>query len=181
MTLGDDVFSGWDVARLCDVDLKTVHNWVNKGKLRCRRTEGRHLRIQRVDLVAFLRERGTAMPEGLQEARPRIALVDDDATELARLRRGLEKRFVVEAFLDGVDAILAVGVAAPQVVVARPPLAGVDLAHAIARLHADERTAHVRVIVLGENVMEGAVATIPNDRSATTRVRDVLEELTGLA
>jgi len=30
---GSRVLSAVQVARLCDVDLKTIHNWANRGKI----------------------------------------------------------------------------------------------------------------------------------------------------
>jgi excisionase family DNA binding protein len=43
-----------DVAECCGVELKTVHNWVERGLLRHFRTPGRHLRFQRGQVEDFL-------------------------------------------------------------------------------------------------------------------------------
>jgi len=51
-----------DVAALCEVDLKTIHNWVDRGCIPHFRTPGRHLRFQAVDVASFLREWGYAIP-----------------------------------------------------------------------------------------------------------------------
>jgi excisionase family DNA binding protein len=51
-----------DVAELCEVDLKTIHNWVERGCIPHFRTPGRHLRFQAVDVARFLREWGYAIP-----------------------------------------------------------------------------------------------------------------------
>lgn len=61
-----------DLARLLHVDLKTIHNWVNQGHVFARRTEGRHLRFQRVEVVRFLRRFGYPVPSLLGEAAPRV-------------------------------------------------------------------------------------------------------------
>lgn len=45
-----------DVADLCEVDLKTIHNWVERGCIPHFRTPGRHLRFQALDVARFLRE-----------------------------------------------------------------------------------------------------------------------------
>jgi excisionase family DNA binding protein len=52
-----------DVAELCEVDLKTIHNWVERGCIPHFRTPGRHLRFQAVDVAKFLREWGYAIPK----------------------------------------------------------------------------------------------------------------------
>jgi excisionase family DNA binding protein len=61
-----------DLARLLHVDLKTIHNWVNQGHVFARRTEGRHLRFQRVEVVRFLRRFGYPVPSILGDAAPRV-------------------------------------------------------------------------------------------------------------
>lgn len=61
-----------DLARLLHVDLKTIHNWVNQGHVFARRTEGRHLRFQRVEVVRFLRRFGYPVPLELGHMAPRV-------------------------------------------------------------------------------------------------------------
>ena len=55
----DDLFSAKKitapmVAKLLNVDLKTIHNWVNRGYLSATRTPGRHLRFAPFELKEFL-------------------------------------------------------------------------------------------------------------------------------
>lgn len=57
-----------DVARLLSVDLKTVHNWVSRGHLRGWRTQGRHLRFRRTELLSFMRQFGYPVPAALGDA-----------------------------------------------------------------------------------------------------------------
>jgi excisionase family DNA binding protein len=63
-----------DLARLLRVDLKTIHNWVHQGHLFARRTEGRHLRFERVEVVRFLRRLGHKVPAPLGKAVPRVLI-----------------------------------------------------------------------------------------------------------
>ena len=61
-----DLYGASDVARFCQVDLKTIHNWVEKGNVIPHfRTPGRHLRFKAGDVVAFLKKYGYTMPEEL--------------------------------------------------------------------------------------------------------------------
>jgi excisionase family DNA binding protein len=65
-----------EVARLCGVDLKTIHNWVNSGRLRASRTPGRHLRFQPPEVRAFMLEHGFEVPPELHAApRPEICVI----------------------------------------------------------------------------------------------------------
>jgi excisionase family DNA binding protein len=50
------------VARICECDLKTIHNWVNSGKMNAFRTPGRHLRFTKADVVSFLQKYGFVVP-----------------------------------------------------------------------------------------------------------------------
>jgi len=59
------LFTATDVAKLCEVDLKTIHNWADKGDIPHFRTPGRHLRFGRADVAVFLRKHGYPMPTEL--------------------------------------------------------------------------------------------------------------------
>jgi len=61
-----EVFTAGDLARFCDVDPKTIHNWVKKKALPHFRTPGRHLRFQRADVLDLLQKHGFPMPEALK-------------------------------------------------------------------------------------------------------------------
>src|SRR5262245_16291285 len=98
-----ELYTASDVARFCQVDLKTIHNWADKGEIRHFRTPGRHLRFRRLDVLEFLRRYGYAIPDELHEGRPRLVIVDADAGAATALRRSLARRFDVTIFGDLVD------------------------------------------------------------------------------
>lgn len=52
------------VATICECDLKTIHNWVNKGEIKAFRTPGRHLRFKIEDVTKFLEKYGFGIPKG---------------------------------------------------------------------------------------------------------------------
>jgi excisionase family DNA binding protein len=52
------VYTAQALADFCEVDLKTVHHWADRGKVAHHRTEGRHLRFRRNDVVRFPRAHG---------------------------------------------------------------------------------------------------------------------------
>ena len=55
-----------DIARSLKVDLKTVHRWVRRGRMRGHRTKGGHLRFRRIEVVRFLRERRLRIPDDIR-------------------------------------------------------------------------------------------------------------------
>jgi excisionase family DNA binding protein len=180
-----ELYTASDVARFCQVDLKTIHNWADKGEIRHFRTPGRHLRFRRLDVLEFLRRYGYSFPEELQAGRPRLVIVDADANAASALRRALARRFDVTTFADPVDAFVALVGIDPDVLVLDLDMPGCDPGHVVSRLTSNEMTAHIRVFVvtrrsaqLREAVLAaGAVDVVPKEDA--TRLRDALERLTG--
>lgn len=58
----EKLFTASDLARFCQVDLKTIHNWADKGKNIHFRTPGRHLRFRASDVRYFLVRQGFSVP-----------------------------------------------------------------------------------------------------------------------
>jgi excisionase family DNA binding protein len=141
--------SAVQVARFCGVDLKTIHNWVNKGKIPFRRTSGRHLRFRPLDVVDFLRAYEMAIPDGLRQIRLHAVVVDPDVETLAAVRRPLSRRFEVAISSNVVDGLLAVATQLPDVLVAGD-VSPLDMRTIAARLEENEATRHVRVVPLGD-------------------------------
>jgi excisionase family DNA binding protein len=112
----DDLFTAPQVAKICSTDLKTIHNWVNKSKIKSFRTPGRHLRFRREDILDFLSRFGYPIPEGFAAPPNQIVLVDADETSRKALKRALSRDFEVEVFSNHVDAALYIGKKCPSLV-----------------------------------------------------------------
>ena len=180
-----DLFTASDVARFCDVDLKTIHNWVDKGEIRHFRTPGRHLRFRRVDVLDFLHKYGYPVPEALRGGKPKVAILDADANVLASVRRALGRRFEVTTYADPFEALIGIGHARPDALVLDLALPGVDALRFLERLKALESTAPVRLVVYSADdgqrraVLEaGASDFVPKGEAGL--LRESLERLTGL-
>lgn len=61
------LFKASDVARWCEVDLKTVHLWCEKTAIVYFKTPGGHHRFTRDALVKFFTDRGWPLPSELKE------------------------------------------------------------------------------------------------------------------
>jgi excisionase family DNA binding protein len=114
-TGGDGIYSltAGDLARLLGVDLKTIHNWVNQRHLFALRTEGRHLRFARVEVVRFLRRLGHDVPPALGRAAPLVLAPEPrrgSPRAMAATRPGLVDSVLelalgtYEVFVLGLDA-----------------------------------------------------------------------------
>lgn len=132
----DDLFTAPQVAKICSTDLKTIHNWVNRGEIKFFRTPGRHLRFRRQDILDFLVKYGYPVPDGFGPARPRVVIIDSDEGNLRGLKRSLTKDLDVHAFGDHLDALLAIGRERPALVLVNGGN-GPEMARVVERLVAN--------------------------------------------
>jgi len=180
-----ELFTASDVARFCQVDLKTIHNWADKGEIRHFRTPGRHLRFRRLDVLDFLRKYGYPIPEVLRLGKPKVVAVDEDANVLAGLRRVLTRRFDLTTFQDPFDALVAVGSLQPDALILDVKMPGLDGLRLLERLKTIEATAHIRAIVYSghEDMRKAALEAGAYDfilKGEVSELRDSLERLMGL-
>src|SRR5690242_5738500 len=129
-----ELFTASQFARFCQVDLKTIHNWADKGEIRHFRTPGRHLRFRRLDVLDFLRKYGYPIPDVLRLGKPKVVAVDDDPQVLASLRKSLSKRFELTTFQDPFDALVAVGNIQPDAMILDVKMPGLDGVKCLERL-----------------------------------------------
>lgn len=161
------LYTGQDVARFCEVDLKTIHHWADRGKIPHHRTEGRHLRFRRNDVVRFLRAHGYPLSEELTAVRAQTAVapvaVPAPAVEVPegesappvidpdeQLAKRLAGRFVVRRHASAVTAIaraLGDGVDALVLGMSDPTIAG---ARTISALKGSTETAYLVLVAVGE-------------------------------
>lgn len=149
-----DLFTASEVARLCQVDLKTIHNWAERGTIRHFRTPGRHLRFRREDVLDFLRRYGYPVPESLRAGKPKVVAIEGNGGRVEALRESLDEHFEVTFFGDPFDALIAVGSVAPDALVLGLDLQGVDGFRCIERLRAVPGTSHIRCVVLSRSPNE---------------------------
>lgn len=91
------VYTAQDVARFCEVDLKTIHHWADAGKIPHRRTEGRHLRFRRNHVIAFLHTHGYPLPSPITTEKPTVFVASLDPT-LDEVAKRLAAKFYVRRF-----------------------------------------------------------------------------------
>jgi excisionase family DNA binding protein len=179
-----ELFTASEFAHICGVDLKTIHNWADKGQIKHFRTPGRHLRFRRLDVIDFLRKYGYPIPESLRSGKPKVVVVDGDPVVLAVIRKGLGRRFEVATFQDPFEALVALGTTEPDVLVIDIDVGGLDGIRCLTRLCSIEATSHVRTIVYSnEERRRSALEAGASDfiaRGDVTLLREALERATGL-
>jgi excisionase family DNA binding protein len=149
------VYTAQTVADFCEVDLKTVHHWADRGKVPHFRTDGRHLRFRRNDIVRFLRAHGYPLPEALVRARPTVALalasaaLEGGALSLDELAKRLTSRFSVRRHTSGVAAVAHLVAESPDVLVVSWGDPTIGLPSAIAALKEDPATSWIAIATVG--------------------------------
>ena len=145
-------YTAQDVARFCEVDLKTVHHWAERGRVPHHRTEGRHLRFRRNDLVRFLRAHGYPLPDAIAEVRPKII----STITHEELSKKLSSRFSVRRVDTAIQAIARMMADEPDAIVFAfddPSFSG---AAALVALKSDPATSWVALAVSAPSALVSA-------------------------
>lgn len=146
-----ELFTATEVAAFCQVDLKTIHNWANKGTIEHFRTPGRHLRFRRLDLIDFFRRFGYPIPLALRVAKAHVLVIDHEPDTLSSLQRAFGSRFDLTCFEDPFDALIAIGSLHPHVMIVDVDTPYVDGVRMLEKLKSTDTTCHVRAIVYSRN------------------------------
>ena len=180
-----DLFTASQIARFCQVDLKTIHNWADRGQIPHFRTPGRHLRFRRPHVLDFLRKYGYPIPEELDAERPRVALLVNGMDAGGIVATALESSFEIVEYDNPVTALLQIGEQPPDAIVIAADLGALKGAEIIQALKEDENTQHVRAILLeGDEVDRTAAleagASAHVNASDLVGLCDTLEALMGV-
>ncbi|MCO7223739.1 response regulator [Pleionea sp. CnH1-48] len=98
--------SSGDVAKYCDVNLRTVIRWIEKGHLKAHKLPGRgNNRILVPDFLKFLTEHEMPVPKELSDTTNKILVIDDEPAMASAIKRVLKKAgFQIETASDGLEA-----------------------------------------------------------------------------
>ncbi|MBA3065959.1 response regulator [bacterium] len=143
------IFTTQDVAQLLSCDLTTVIKWVNAAKLNAYKTPGGHRRIEKADLLEFIKKYDMPMPDELQEV-SRVLIVDDDPQfiEMTAAVLGQIENIRLDSAKEGFEAGEKVISFNPHVVILDIKLPGIDGFEVCRRIKDREETAGVKVIAV---------------------------------
>jgi excisionase family DNA binding protein len=152
------VFTTFEIARLCGVFHSTVARWIDNGKLKAYTTPGKHRRIVRADLVAFMHAHDMPIPPDLEPEARRILIIDDDPAITRILERSWDHNadgYTVLAVNNPVEGLIEIGRHQPDALILdllMPVLSGYEVCR-ILKAGADTR--HIHIIAI--------TAATPND------------------
>jgi excisionase family DNA binding protein len=140
-----------DLAILCEVDLKTIHNWVDRGRIAHFRTPGRHLRFRAADIAEFLRAWGYSVPRELARVSVRTGLIVGSKEMVSHVTRTLGDTMPLRDVKHPYDALVLAGADPPDVFLVDVKTIGVDVEvdrwlEALNRACPD-----ARIVVLGDD------------------------------
>lgn len=126
-----------DLAALCEVDLKTIHNWVDRGRIAHFRTPGRHLRFKAADVAEFLRAWGYSVPRELARATSRSMMAIGTKDTMVHVARALGESVPIRHATHPYDALIYAGSdpADVYIVDVRAVAGDVDVASLFEALH----------------------------------------------
>ena len=110
-----DVFTTFDVSRICQANIASIKNWIMKGYLKAFRTPGGHYRIQKKDLVAFLRK--YHMPNPFTGETLRIYAYAADKTGAEKIVAKWKGEHEGFAFSSEPDLLVAMGEEMPDALI----------------------------------------------------------------
>ncbi len=121
------------VAKRLGISIPTVQRWVDAGQLKAWKTPGGHRRIDADSAEQMFENQARDAPTVFQQPEPSVMLVEDDASDrdlLTLLIREALPTARVVAFESGIQALVAIGQNAPDIVVTdivMPHMNGVEM------------------------------------------------------
>jgi len=107
-----DTLTTGDIAKYCDVNLRTVIRWIDKGHIKSFKLPGRgNNRVLITDFLSFLNEHKMPIPKEFREYLKRVLIIDDDELMSRSINRvikgaGFETLVVNNSFHAG-EAIIS--------------------------------------------------------------------------
>jgi excisionase family DNA binding protein len=147
-----DIYTTYQVARMCDVDITTVINWIDTGKLTAYKTPGGHRRIRRDDFVKFLRAYNLPIPwRVLRGGSQTILIINDDDALQEKITNIVKDKWPDITVLTAEDAFAAGKLLAekrPTLVILTKKLPGIDCSQVCQMIRSDRRLKQTKIMAI---------------------------------
>lgn len=143
-------FTTSETAQICGVAHTTVIRWIGEGKIKAHETPGGHRRIEKEDLLGFLKRFSMPVPASLG-ASFKVLAVDDETVMLSMLRKmfaAYPGEMELHLATHGMAALMLIGKVHFDVIildVLMPDMDGVEVCKALKR---NPDTAGVKIIAI---------------------------------
>lgn len=145
------VYTTFDISRLCDVNITTVTNWINEGKLLAFKTPGGHRRVSHDDLIKFLTQYHMPIPSELAQGRKIFMVVDDEQDLCQIIKNNIQAEWsdvTIEIATDGFEAGRKIAELVPDLVLLDLKLPGIDGFEICKNIRKDEKLKEIKIIAM---------------------------------
>lgn len=149
MNLQKEVYTTFEVAKICNANITSIKNWISQGELRAFRTPGGHYRIERDVLDAFLKRHGMPNPFVLGQSRD-VLLAHRDADLAEALAGILGSGYRYRMCADAVDALVQMGQNTPDIAVLDERVSPMDTLALCRRMRALSPLSPMTIIIAHE-------------------------------
>lgn len=161
-----------EIAKYCDVNLRTVIRWLDSGKLKGFKLPGRgNNRILVSDFIRFLTEHNMPIPEELKPEASKLILIVDDELPVTRSIQRIARRAGYETLVatDGFQAGILLGQHMPRIMTLDLCMPDIDGYQVLAHSRKQRLQENLKIIVISalddsklDKAIEcGADATLP--------------------
>ncbi|MFC2061625.1 response regulator [Elusimicrobiota bacterium] len=96
------LLSTHDIARSLDVDISTVSNWIDSGKIKAFKTPGGHRRILKKDFVEFVRKYNMPASD-VDKNKLKVLVVDDEKAIRTNVKKIVKKKYTEAEIFEAMD------------------------------------------------------------------------------
>lgn len=119
------ILTTFDAAKLCNANITSIKNWIEKGEIVAFRTPGGHFRIERQALSDFLDRH--QMPNPLRPSSSvGVLAIHQDASLMDRVALSLGDAFHFVTTHNPVDGLIRIGHMKPRALVVDASIQGTD-------------------------------------------------------
>ncbi len=149
--MDEQVYTTYQISKICSVDITTIMAWVDDGKLRAYRTPGGHRRVLHRDLVSFLKKYNMPIPRDVREGGQKVLIVDDEPMTVRLITRALakiDKDLQIETAHDGFEAGQKLETFHPDLVILDILLPGVDGFRVLKNIRNHKNNQNIKICVI---------------------------------
>jgi two-component system response regulator VicR len=139
-----------DIAKYCDVNLRTVIRWINNGHIKSFKLPGRgNNRVKQEDFVAFLKKHGMPIPVEFQNLANKVLVVDDEEFIASVIEKAVKDAgFETQIAYDGFQAGKAISSFMPALITLDLNMPGLDGLGVIKYVRSDPDLASIKILVV---------------------------------
>jgi len=176
-----------DIAKYCDVNLRTVIRWINNGHIKSFKLPGRgNNRVKIEDFLAFLKKHDMPIPPEFEEPANKILIVDDEKFIASVIDKAVKDAgFETEIAYDGFQAGKAISSFMPSLITLDLNMPGLDGLGVIDFVRNDPDLSHIKILVISalteekleEAIQHGANAAITKPFISSNLIATIQELL----